>query len=300
MPPAFTTLIDAAELAAFAPEDVRIFDCRFDLQDPAAGEARFNAGHIPGAAYLHLERHLSAEAVPGSTGRHPLPGPDAVRNLLQAHAVRETTQVVAYDDSGGMVAARFWWMARWVGHWRTAVLDGGYPAWLREAAEEGAPKRIALGAASEPSQPTKPPHQATMPAIREVLQSGSATLLDARAAERFRGDVEPIDAVAGHIPGAINAPYQSNLDADGRFLGRAALRARFDALLASTGGKPVICYCGSGVSAAHNVLAMTHAGLDEPALYVGSWSEWVTDPANPVAIGNGWPVQHSGTVNEPS
>lgn len=283
MPPAFATLIDAAELAALAPEDVRIFDCRFDLQDPTAGEARFDAGHIPGAVYLHLEQHLSAQAVPGSTGRHPLPGPDAVRSLLQAHAVAETTQVVAYDDSGGMVSARLWWMARWAGHWRMAVLDGGYPAWLREAARDGAPKRTALGAASEPPPPpTKPPPQATMRTIRESLQNGSATLLDARAAERFRGEVEPIDAVAGHIPGAINAPYQSNLDADGRFLSRAALRTRFEALLSPAGGKPVICYCGSGVSAAHNVLAMTHAGLEEPALYVGSWSEWITDPANPV------------------
>ena len=288
MTPAFTTLIDAGDLAAFAPADARIFDCRFDLQDPAAGEARFAAGRIPGAVYLHLERDLSAPALPGRTGRHPLPALEAVRRLLRAHAVAETTQVVAYDDSGGMVAARFWWMARWAGHWRAAVLDGGYRAWLqREASHANAPSPCAhLASTSGKPRPTKP-SQATMRAVRECLQDGSRTLLDARAAERFRGDVEPIDAVAGHIPGAINAPYQGNLDADGRFLGRAVLRTRFEALLPSAGGKPAICYCGSGVSAAHNVLAMTHAGLEEPALYVGSWSEWITDPANPVATGRG-------------
>lgn len=286
MPAAFATLIEADELAALAPADVRIFDCRFDLADPTAGEHQFAAGCIPGAVYLHLERHLSAPVLPGRTGRHPMPRADAVRRLLRTHGVTEATQVVAYDDSGGMFAARLWWMARWAGHWRTAVLDGGYQAWReRQALQPDAPPRG--HAAAGVRSPPKKPSQATMQTIRQCLQSGSCTLLDARAAERFRGEDEPIDAVAGHIPGAINAPYQGNLDADGRFLGRAALRTRFDSLLAAAGGKPVICYCGSGVSAAHNVLAMTHAGLEEPALYVGSWSEWITDPANPVAVDKG-------------
>ena len=282
-PSAFTTLIDAQSLAALADADVRIFDCRFDLQDAAAGEARFASGCIPGAIYLHLERDLSSAVVAGRTGRHPLPRLDALRNLLSSHGVTTATQVVAYDDSGGMFAARFWWMARWVGHWRTAVLDGGYPAWRsQQVADAGAtPHRAALAPAAE--QPPAPPSQVTLRAVRESVRSSAWTLLDARAPDRFRGENETIDPIAGHIPGAINAPFQGNLDADGRFLSSTALRARFDSLLATAGGKPVVCYCGSGVSAAHNVLAMTHAGLAEPALYVGSWSEWITEPSNPLA-----------------
>ena len=292
----YTTLITAQELAALPPVCVRVLDCRFDLQDPSAGGAQFEAGAIAGATYLHLERHLSAPAVVGRTGRHPLPDRQAFRHTLRSLGLQADTQLVAYDDSGGLFAARFWWMARWAGYRRTAVLDGGYRAWLdcvgadtrdgRTVASTSA-QAVAASDASVQSAAVQsaghPPRQATMQEVRAGIESRACTLLDARAADRFRGRNETIDPVAGHIPRAINAPFQDNLGADGKFLGRAALRRRFAALL-SEPDNPVICYCGSGVSAAHDILAMVHAGLPEPALYAGSWSEWITDASNPIEM----------------
>ena len=283
-PERFHTLISAAALAALDSTRLRLFDCRFDLNDAAAGAAEFRAGHIPGAVHLHLDRDLSGPVKPGKTGRHPLPAHGAFRALLRTHGVAEDTQVVAYDGSGGLFAARLWWLARWAGHGQAAVLDGGYQAWL--AWQEAAKRSASPGDAERPDGGFPafgaPPPPATMQAVRERAAAGAWTLLDARLPERFRGQNETLDAIAGHIPGAINAPFQDALAADGRFLDRATLRAQFERLLAGAGGRPVICYCGSGVSAAHNVLAMVHAGLDEPVLYPGSWSEWITDPTNPV------------------
>jgi len=268
-----TTLIGADELAALPPSDVRIFDCRFDLADPGAGSRHFEEGHIPNASYVHLDRDLSATVEPGRTGRHPLPDRDAFRAFLGSRGVGPGTQVVAYDDAGGMFAARLWWMVRWSGHPHVAVLDGGYQAWMARADSREAP-RPAVRAAT----PTPP---VSMRKVRAHVDAGTWTLIDARANDRFHGENETIDPKAGHIAGALNAPFQDNLADDGRFLDPATLRDRFETLLAGEGGKPVVCYCGSGVTAAHNVLAMVHAGLDEPALYPGSWSEWITDPANP-------------------
>ena len=269
----YTTLIGARNLADLPPASVRVFDCRFDLADPDAGARKFAQEHIPGASYLHLDRDLSGDVEPGRTGRHPLPDQGTLRALLRSHGVGDATQVVAYDDAGGMFAARLWWMVRWTGHQRVAVLDGGYQAW---AARDGSHPEGAL-----PDDAVSVP-PVTMPEVREHVHAGTRTLLDARANDRFHGRNETIDPKAGHIAGALNAPFQNNLAADGRFLDPASLRDRFETLLAGEGGKPVVCYCGSGVTAAHNVLAMVHAGLSEPALYPGSWSEWITDPGNPM------------------
>lgn len=274
---AFATLIAAAELAALDPESVCVFDCRFDLADPDAGEARFTAAHIPGAIYLHLDRDLAGPVSPGRTGRHPLPDRDAFRETLRAHGVAKDSQVVAYDDAGGMFAARCWWMVRWAGHTRVAVLDGGFQAW--QAMATGTPGTTL---ASPP-----PPHEArpttvTTSELRPHVAERTWTLFDARAPDRFDGTNETIDPQGGHIPGALNAPFSDNLTADGRFADRASLRRRFESLLAGSGDRRTVCYCGSGVTAAHNILAMVHAGLPEPALYPGSWSEWITDPDSPI------------------
>ena len=267
-------MIGTEDLAALSPSEVRVFDCRFDLADADAGGRRYAEGHIPEAVYLHLNVDLSAPVEPGRTGRHPLPGRATFEALLAEHGVTTEMQVVAYDDLGGMFAARLWWMVRWSGHRAVAVLDGGYRAWL---------EREGTHTPSDSTPAPAPPPPVSMQQIREHVDAGTWTLLDARASDRFRGENETIDPVAGHIAGALNAPFQGNLGDDGRFLESAALQRRFDALLADAGGKPVVCYCGSGVTAAHNVLAMVHAGLPEPALYPGSWSEWITDPDSPIA-----------------
>lgn len=286
MQPVYDTLISAPQLAALPAADVRILDCRFDLQDASAGAVRFKAGSITGATYLHLERQLSAPVVVGQTGRHPLPDRDTFRDTLHTLGVHPNTQLVAYDDSGGFFAARFWWLARWLGHRRTAVLDGGYSAWLdfHRADDRSSPvcQESASADSARPGTQSFQPKQVSMQEVRANLESGACVLLDARAADRFHGQNETIDPVAGHIPGALNAPFQGNLNADGTFLDAKALRQRFAAQLGDKIGKPVICYCGSGVSATHNILAMVHAGLPEPALYAGSWSEWITAPDNPI------------------
>ena len=269
----YTTLIGARNLADLPRSSVRVFDCRFDLADPDAGARSFAQEHIPGASYLHLDRDLSGNVEPGRTGRHPLPDRKTFRALLRSHGVGDATQVVAYDDAGGMFAARLWWLVRWTAHQRVAVLDGGYQAWV---ARNGSHREQAL-----PGEAVSVPPM-TMPEVREHVAAGTRTLLDARANDRFHGQNETIDPKGGHIAGALNAPFQNNLADDGRFLDPALLRDRFETLLSDEGGKPVVCYCGSGVTAAHNVLAMVHAGLSEPALYPGSWSEWITDPSNPL------------------
>lgn len=274
---AFATLIGPAELAALDPDSACVFDCRFDLGDPDAGEARFANAHIPGAVYLHLGRDLAGPVSPRRSGRHPLPDRDAFRQTLRAHGVAEDSQVVAYDDAGGMFAARCWWMVRWAGHARVAVLDGGYQAWQAMAA--GTPGDTP---ASPPPPPEARPTTVTMSELRPHVAGRTWTLLDARAPDRFDGSNETIDPRGGHIPGARNAPFADNLTADGRFADRASLRRRFESLLAGREDQPTVCYCGSGVTAAHNILAMVHAGLPEPALYAGSWSEWITDPDNPI------------------
>ncbi len=277
----FQTLISAAELQQLQAQASRLLliDTGFDLADTAAGEAAYARAHIPGAHYLHLDRDLSA-AKTGGNGRHPLPGREAFAHAMAGLGLTPDTQVVAYDAQGGMYAARLWWMLRWIGHAGVAVLDGGRQAWplpLTDAVTaRPAPAAMRLGASLAPG----------IGADELQQQLGKVRLIDARAPERFRGEVEPLDPQAGHIPGASNRLFKNNLAADGVFFKPAGqLRSEFEALLAPYLAGKVVHQCGSGVTACHNLLAMEHAGLSGSALYPGSWSEWSSDPARPVAKG---------------
>lgn len=279
----FTTLISSEQLAAHLdnPEWV-VVDCRFSLADPGAGERAYRAGHIPTARYAHLDRDLSAP-VTATSGRHPLPPREALIATLAAWDVTHDCQVVAYDDAGGAFAARLWWLLRSVGQQRAAVLDGGWSRWLQEGRPvtdvEPAPRQTLFRA--------MPPLAAWLSTAQ--LQAGLAQqtvcLLDARAAERFRGEAEPIDTVAGHVPGAVNHPFQDNLAADGCFLSPDRLRRQFMQRLGRFQPEETVHMCGSGVTACHNLLAMEFAGLTGSRLYAGSWSEWIRDPTRPVAKG---------------
>ncbi len=282
----YSTLISATDLAALAASSAAglvVCDCRFDLADPAAGQRAYDAGHLPGAVYAHLEALMSG-AKTGHTGRHPLPEREAFVEAVAALGIGDATQVVGYDDAGGMFAARLWWLLRWIGHDAVAVLDGGLTAWKAagqpltiEAPPGRPPGNLTLGASATPT--------VIYEQVRANLDSREQLVIDARAADRFRGENETIDPVAGHIPGAKNRPFKENLGADGRFKPAVQLRAEFDAL---TGGRPaneLISQCGSGVTAAHNLLALEVAGLRGAALYPGSWSEWVAHRGAPIATG---------------
>ena len=280
----FGTLIGPAELAALKFSDYALFDCRFDLTRPQWGAAVYADGHLPRARYLHLDRDLSAPLTPQS-GRHPLPAWSEFTRRLGRWGIRADTQVVAYDQGNGMVAARLWWMLRWVGHSRVAVLDGGVAAWIAAGYEltsattepPSARDYVAAGVSAE---------SIDVIALQRRLSAGGALLIDARGTDRFAGENETIDPVAGHIPGAVNHPFTGNLDERGRFLSAAALRDRWQSALGAHTTREVIATCGSGVSACHNLLALEHAGLGLATLYPGSWSEWIRDPARPVATGN--------------
>lgn len=283
----YQTLISPNELANHLDDpNWAILDCRFTLGNPDRGRHDYLTAHIPGAIYVHLEDEMCAPVIKGKTGRHPLlPLEDTVR-LFNRLGIDEQIQVVAYDDwtpISGAVAARLWWMLRWLGHDRVAVLDGGWKAWL----EAGLPTSD-----SQAMRPMRTFHPrlrlelyASMADVRAALLYPSWKVFDSRTADRYRGENETIDPVAGHIPGAINAPYIDNGKPDGTFRSPEELRSRFTQLLGDTPPQKAIFYCGSGVTAAVNVLALKHAGLGDARLYVGSWSEWITDPENPVACG---------------
>ena len=281
MPAEYSTLISPEELRPHLGEPGwAVVDCRFSLDDTEAGRRAYRAAHIPGAVYAHLDEDLSGPILPGRTSRHPLPGVEEFAQRLSAWGIGPETQVVAYDDRGGAIAARLWWMLRWLGHDRVAVLDGGWTAW--QAA--GYPVQAGVEQRS-PARFRPRPRPELLVQVEEVLaklEAPDLLLVDSRAPERYRGEVEPLDPVAGHIPGAVNRPFARNLAPDQRFLPREELRARFQELLAQRAPEQVAFYCGSGVTAAHNVLAMVHAGLGFPRLYAGSWSEWITDPRRPV------------------
>ncbi|HXQ30997.1 MAG TPA: sulfurtransferase [Steroidobacteraceae bacterium] len=278
------TLIDTAAVAArIGDASCRIVDCRFDLADADAGAAAFARGHIPGAVYAHLDRDLSGPRTPWS-GRHPLPEPDQLAATLGALGIDAGTQVVAYDETSGMYAARLWWLLRWLGHQRVAVLDGGLAAW--RAARLPLSTEPAVVAPREYHAVPDDDAHVSADALAALLTREACVLLDARAAERFEGRVEPLDPKPGHIPGARNHPYSRNLGPDGRFLDAAALRALLTPLLGSAPPTAVVSMCGSGVSACHTLLALEIAGLHGARLYPGSWSEWCRDPGRPIATGH--------------
>jgi thiosulfate/3-mercaptopyruvate sulfurtransferase len=287
-----TPLISATELQALLAAEgappLRVFDCRFDLMRPEAGLEAFVAGHIPAAGYLHLDHDLGAKGDASALcgGRHPLPSMARTAATFGRHGVAPATTVVLHDAHGGMYAARAWWMLKWLGHGPVFVLDGGLAAWQAAggALEAGPAARVAdLGPYPLPAEPGMGWVDADE--VQSRIGQPGAVLIDARAGERYRGEVEPLDPVAGHIPGALNRPFAQNLDANGRFLPADALRAAFDTLLAGRSPTEVVHQCGSGVTACHNLLAMTLAGLPGSRLYAGSWSEWCGQPQRPVARG---------------
>jgi thiosulfate/3-mercaptopyruvate sulfurtransferase len=281
----FTTLITTEELAGLANgTQTAIVDCRFSLHDTRKGREAYLEAHIPGAVYAHLDRDLSGTVVTGQTGRHPLPDPDVFSGVLSRWGIGNDTRVVVYDDMGGAFAARLWWMMKWLGHEHVAVLDGGWQAWLAED------RPVCTGMENRPSRTfiAKPRLELVADAamVNKVRCDPNALLLDARGEDRYRGENETIDPVAGHIPGALSTPFVDNLSADGHFLTRNELRKRFQPLQDEANVEDMVIYCGSGVTAAHNILAMAHAEMGMARLYPGSWSEWINDPARPVATGH--------------
>ena len=277
----YTTLVDVETLQAHLDDpNWLVVDVRHQLSDTGYGEHAYAAGHVPGAVFLHCDRDLSG-AMSGGNGRHPLPDPERLAQRLGNIGIGALTQVVVYDDAQGMIAGRLWWLLRWLGHDAVALLDGGLPAWQ------------AAGGTLTSVVPTLLPRAfVTRPQdlsvnadyVLERLETPHMRLVDARGADRFRGENETIDPVAGHIPGAVNRCFKDNLLPDGRFKPAATLRAEWLAVLAGSPPDLVVHQCGSGVSACLNILAMEIAGLPGSRLYAGSWSEWCADPGRPVAV----------------
>jgi len=270
-------LIDVPSLVRAVRGGVALLDVRWRLGGPPGIEA-YRRGHLPGAVFIDLDRDLAAP--PGPGGRHPLPGTRAFQESMRRAGVRRDDLVVVYDDADATAAARAWWTLRYFGHERVRVLDGGYHAWV----DAGQPVTTEVPTVEEGDFTAAPGHLPLLDADGALAVAKDGVLLDARAPERYRGEVEPVDPVAGHIPGAVNAPTHGNVGVDGRFLPASLLRERF-AGLGATDAAEVGAYCGSGVTAAHEILALTVAGVPA-ALYAGSWSNWSTDPARPVELGH--------------
>lgn len=276
-------LVSTAELARHLGEpDWAVVDCRFHLAEPDRGEREYETAHVPGAVYAHLDRDLSGPLT-GTNGRHPMPSVEQIIRRFSDWGIDERVRVAAYDQLGGQVAARLWWMLRYVGHDLVFVLDGGWPLWV----EEGRPER---GGREERDRRTfvpriRPDMRIDVSSLEPPGALESLVLIDARAPERYRGEQEPLDPVAGHIPGARNHPSASNLDDEGRFLPPDELHRRFESALAGRPLEEAVSYCGSGVTACHNLLAMEVAGLEGARLYPGSWSEWCSGGFRPVARG---------------
>jgi len=276
----FITIISAEELQNHISEsDWVVFDCRFNLADTSAGKNAYLEGHIPGAIYLDLDQDLSSPITP-ETGRHPLPDLERFVDRLAQAGVSNNTQVVVYDDCAGAMAARCWWLLRLVGHKAVAVLDGGLPAWqsLGGQLNDHIPQPTSTAYTSSLQQN----QNLTVTEVEQALDAQSIYLVDARAAERYRGEVEPIDPIAGHIPSALNRPLTDNL-AEGKFKPAVQLREEWLTVLGGKSVEAVVHMCGSGVTACHNQLAMEIAGLSGSRVYSGSWSEWIRDPARPIA-----------------
>lgn len=277
----FNTIISAAELSEqLTNPNWRIIDCRHDLKDTEAGRRAFGEGHIPGAVFAHLDEDLSGPIIPGETGRHPLPCVTAMEQQFSKWGINENVQVVVYDDKRGAIASRLWWMLRYLGHSSVAVLDGGLAAWLSQGG--------ALEQAQQ--QPASRNFKAQVNTDWTLDATGVDTartdaqqiVVDSRAAARYRGEMEPIDPVAGHVPGAISLPFADNWQENGLLKSAEELRQRFAGLPAA---EQTTFYCGSGVTACHNLLAYAHAGLGNARLYPGSWSDWITDDQREVATG---------------
>ncbi|MCP5269299.1 MAG: sulfurtransferase [Zoogloeaceae bacterium] len=278
---AYETLIDGATLQQHLGDaDWCVVDLRHQLSDAGYGERAYAESHLPGAIFLHLDRDLSSPLT-GTNGRHPLPDATQLMARLSAAGIGNQTQVVVYDDAGGMIAGRLWWLLRWLGHTRVALLDGGFPLWLAEGrpTDHIVPARPAAHFAGKPAGQT-----VNAAWLQANLASPDLCLIDARGPDRFRGENETIDPVGGHIPGARNRFFKDNLEADGRFKPAAQLHAEYLALLAGASPEQVVTYCGSGVSACLNLLAMEVAGLRGSRLYPGSWSEWCSDPSRPMVL----------------
>jgi thiosulfate/3-mercaptopyruvate sulfurtransferase len=281
----FTTLATAADLKTeFSDPRLVIVDCRFSLEDPDLGRKQYLENHIPGAVYAHLDEDLCSPVRPGVTGRHPMPSAEQMAKKMGGWGINSSSKIVVYDDAGGaMAASRLWWLLGWLGHYAVAVLDGGWQAWL----DSGRPTRGGLETRSSSSfiPRIKRSRLIETEEILNRLKDPDLLLVDSRSAERYRGELEPIDPVAGHIPGAILAPYEDVLDAGGYFLPADQLHSHFMRLMGDTSAKNTVFYCGSGVTAVQNILAVAHAGLGNSRLYAGSWSEWITDPNRPIATG---------------
>jgi thiosulfate/3-mercaptopyruvate sulfurtransferase len=277
----YTTLIEAPALAKHL-NDPRfvIFDCRHDLAKPDWGSEAYAVSHLPGARFAHLDKNLSG-AKTGKNGRHPLPDPQTFARWLGEMGVDNETQVVGYDSSGGTYGARLWWMARWLGHRRVAVLDGGWDVWVKAGYPVTQAKPLPRAATFQMQLCTDASVDANL--IVRDLETKAYCVLDARANDRFHGQNETIDPIAGHIPGAKNRFFKDNLDAQSRFKPAALLKAEFETLLAGHAPSRIINQCGSGVTACHNALAMEIAGLTGSKVYPGSWSEWIADPSRPIA-----------------
>ena len=277
----FDTLISARELTRHLDDPKwRIFDCRHDLANPAFGRAAYAEGHIPGAIFLSLDDDLSGRKT-GTNGRHPLPDPTRFAALMGELGVGNDTQVVAYDDASGMFAARLWWMLRWLGHHKVALLDGGCQAWSASqplSSETPTPSPAIFRAVVEPLA-------VDLEYVQRHLDHADMVVVDARSPDRYRGENETLDPLAGHIPGALNRFFRDNLAPDGRFKAARELRDEFGALLGERDPATVVHQCGSGVTACHNLLAMELAGLRGSRIYAGSWSEWCADPSRPMKTG---------------
>lgn len=283
----YTTLIRPEELADLLHEtDVRIFDVRHDLAQTDAGWEAFRQSRIPGAVFLSMDRDLSGERT-ATNGRHPLPEREAFHDLMVRAGVGEQTQVVVYDAQQGVMASRLWWMLRWLGFANVAVLDGGWQAWQQAGlpVDESVIEHAVLAGAAVRPLTLKAPlsDSVSVSDVMKNLEDSRFTLVDARQQARYRGEIEPLDPVAGHIPGALNRPYSNNLNDAGGFKEADVLRQEFSAFLGDVPPGQVVHQCGSGISACHNMLAMEHAGLGGSRLYPGSWSEWCSDPVRPVA-----------------
>lgn len=285
----YQSIIDADILQKnLLNDDWRIFDCRFNLMDAEWGRHQYQTGHIPGASYAHLNEDLSSEIIPGTTGRHPLPNEDVFIKKIQQWGLRKQHQIIIYDQKEGMFAARLWWMLHWCGFENVAVLNGGWFAWQTINGEVEAVQAQASGANGSGIADLTCRSEMVVD-VDEVLANITAmkfVLMDARTEDRYRGENETIDVKAGHIPGAVSSPFVNNVDKAGCFLTQEALKQYYQNKVSCKAVDNIVVYCGSGVTATHNILAMYHAGLGLAKLYPGSWSEWITVDHRPIATGD--------------